>query len=105
LVFLLPEGHTGQEETFMKNVASRTGISVAVLAAAMAVVCAFFVPYGYPWPSLAWAVLACAVALGVAKSSIRPNPRMSDVIGDVEAESSRVPAAREREVVSTRAVW
>lgn len=59
MVFLLPDGHTRQEEAF----------------------------------SLAWAVVAYAVPVGVTKSSIGPNPWRSDVISDVEAESSRVPAA------------
>jgi hypothetical protein len=88
----------------MKNVASRTGISVAVFAAAMSMVWAFFIPHGYPWPSLAWAVLACAVAGWVGMSSIRSSPRMSDVIGDVEAESPRTAAAPKRGVVPTTAV-
>ena len=88
----------------MKNVASRTGISVAVFAAAMSMVWAFFIPHGYPWPSLAWAVLACAVAGWVGMSSIRSSPRMSDVIGDVEAEWPPTAAPPKRGVVSTSAV-
>jgi hypothetical protein len=83
----------------MKNVASRTVISVGVFAAAMSMVWAFFIPFGYPWPSLAWAILACAAAGWVAMSSIRVSPRMSDVIGDVEAESPRTAAAPKRGVV------
>jgi hypothetical protein len=88
----------------MKNIASRTVISVGVFAAAMSMVWAFFIPYGYPWPSLAWAILACALAGWVAMSSIRSSPRMTDVIGDVEAESPRTAAAPERGVVRTTAV-
>ena len=88
----------------MKNLASRTAISVGVFAAAMATVWAFFIPYGSPWPSLAWAVLACAVAGWVAMGSIRSSPRMSDVIGDVEAESPRTVAAPKRGVAATTAV-
>jgi len=88
----------------MKKHASRTGISVAVSAAAMSVVCTVVIPYGYPWPSLAWAVLACAAAVWVAKVSSSPIPQMSDVIRGVEAESPRVPAALGRGVVSRRAV-
>ena len=83
----------------MKSFASKTGISVAVAAAAMSVVWGFFVPYGYPWASLAWAVLACAVAFSVAKRSIRPASSMSDVISDVEAES---PRAQRRDPGSSR---
>jgi hypothetical protein len=88
----------------MKSISSRTGISAAVFAAAMSVVWAFFVPYGYPWPSLAWAVLACASAASVARGAVRPTPSMSEVIGAVEAESAQAPAAPRRGVVSTRAV-
>lgn len=88
----------------MKNVASRTAISVGMFAAAMSMVWAFFIPYGSPWPSLAWAVLACAVAGWVGMSSIRSSPRMSDVIGDVEAEFPRPAAVPKSGVVSTTAV-
>jgi hypothetical protein len=77
----------------MKNFASRTGISLAVLAAVMSVVFALYVPYGYPWPSVAWAALACAAAVWMAKSSSRPTRLMSDVLRDVDAESPRTPAA------------
>ncbi len=87
----------------MKNFASRTWISVAVSSAAMWVVSALFVPYGYPWPTVAWAVLACAAAVWVTKSSLGPTRQMSDVIDDVEAESPRAPAPPERGVVSARA--
>jgi hypothetical protein len=83
----------------MKNLASRTGTGIAVSAAALSVVWAFFLPSGYPWPSLAWAVLACAAAVWVAKRSIRPTPRMSDVISDVEGDSPPVPAGAGRGVV------
>ena len=88
----------------MKNIASRTVISVGIFTAAMSMVWAFFIPYGYPWPSLAWGILACAAAGWVAMSSIRSSPRMSDVIGDVEAESPRAAAAPKRGVVRTTAV-
>jgi hypothetical protein len=88
----------------MKNVGSRTVISVGVFAVAMSMVCAFFIPYGYPWPSLAWGVLACAAAGWLAMSSIRSSPLMSDVIGDVEAESPRIAAAPKRGVAPTTSV-
>jgi hypothetical protein len=86
----------------MKNFASRTGISIAVSAAAMSIVSALFVPYAYPLPSLACAVVACAAAVWMASSSIRPTPRMSDVISELEVESPRVLAAPESGLVSTR---
>jgi hypothetical protein len=70
----------------MRSFASRTGVRVAVAAAAMSIVSAVLIPYGYPWPSLAWAVLACGAAVWVAKDSIHPARSMSDVISDVEAE-------------------
>jgi hypothetical protein len=80
----------------MKNFASTTGISIAVSAAAMSIVSALFVPYGYPWPSLACAVLASAAAAWVARTSIRPTPRMSDLINDLEFESPRIRADPDR---------
>ncbi len=88
----------------MKNLASRTGIGVAVSVAAMSLVWAFFVPSGYPWPGVAWALLACAIAVAMAKRSILRPRSMSDVIGDVEAEPARARAAPERGVPSTRTV-
>jgi len=84
----------------MKNPASKTWSSVAVAAAAMSVVC-YFIPYGYPWPSLAWGVLACG-AVWAGMSSIRATPPLSDVINDVDAEGPR-PATRAHDVVSKKA--
>ena len=72
----------------MKNVVSRTLISVAALAGVISLAWPVFLPHGHPWPSLAWGVLACAVAVWVGMSTIRAAPRMSEVIGDVEAEST-----------------
>jgi hypothetical protein len=88
----------------MNDAASRTGIGFAVSAAVLSVVFALFVPYGYPWPALAWAVVAGAVGVWVAMRSIRPTVSIFEVIGDVEAEPPRTKAAPAREVVSTRAV-
>lgn len=76
----------------MRDIAARAGIGIAVSAAALALVCLFFVPYGYPWPSVAWAVLACGAAVWVAKASGRQGISMSEVIGGVEAEPDRRPA-------------
>jgi hypothetical protein len=83
----------------MKRVVSRTGIGIVIMAIAMSVVCAALIPYGHPWPSFAWAALACAAAVWVAKASISPSPSMSDVIRDVEAEAPRVSAASEHPIV------
>jgi len=91
------------QEGVMKRLASTTGIVVAVLAATLSAVWAFFIPYGYPWPSVAWAILACAAALSVVKASIRPSPSIGDVINDVEAESPRA-STPSRRVAQTRAV-
>jgi hypothetical protein len=77
----------------MMNFASTTGAVVALSAAALSVVCALFVPYAYPWPSVAWALLACAAVISVAKRSAPPSPSMSDVINDVEGEPARAPAS------------
>lgn len=80
----------------MKDLASRAGIGVAVAAAVLSIVSASFVPFAYPWPSVAWAVLACAAAVWVAKRSLRARPSMKDVISGVEAESPRAVAVPER---------
>ena len=79
----------------MKNFISRSGIAVAVAAAAMSVVWGFVVPYGYPWLSFAWALVACGAAVWVAKRSFAfgSSRSMSDVIGDVEEEPGQAPAA------------
>jgi hypothetical protein len=73
----------------MKNFASTTGGRVALSAAAISVICALFIPYGYPWPSLVWALVAGAAAVSVVKGAIRPSPSMNDVISGVEAEPAR----------------
>ena len=87
----------------MKTFESKTWSSVAVSAGAISVIWGFFVPYGYPWPSLALGVLACGIAVWLGLRSILPTPPLSDLINDVEAESPR-PATRTHDVVSGRAV-
>jgi hypothetical protein len=91
------------EEVSMKGFGSSAKVGVAVFAVMMSVVWALFVPYGNPWASFAWAVLACAAAVLVARGSGGPTPSMSDVIHRVEGELSQAPAAVERGVVPTRA--
>ena len=80
----------------MKYLVSRTGIIVAGSAATMAVVWAAFGPHAFPWLSLglslAWASLACVAVVWLVNGSVRPNRRLGDVIGDVEA-AARIPAA------------
>ena len=88
----------------MMNLASRTGSLLAVSAAAISIVLASFVPYGHPWASLSWAVLACAAAVWAAQSSSRPTPQMSDVIRNVEAEPPRIPVAMARGMASRGAI-
>lgn len=86
----------------MKNVVSRTGFGVAVGTAALSIIC-LFIPYGYPWPSVVWAMLACLAAVWVAQSSTRPNFSMGEVINSIEAESPRArvaPAVRPTKLVS-----
>ena len=83
----------------MKNVASTTGSHLALSAAAMSVICAWFIPYGYPWPSLAWAMVAFAAAVSVVKGTVRPMPSMRDVISGVEAEPARESVAPGRRAV------
>jgi hypothetical protein len=82
----------------MKNFAATMGTRMVLSAAGMSVICALFIPYGYPWPSLACALLACAAAVSVAKRSDRQSPSMSDVISGVEAEPARTSAPRTRGV-------
>ena len=84
----------------MKTITSRAGLTAAAGAAVMSVVWGVFVSYGYPWPTIAWAILACGLAVWVGIGSIRSTPRMSDVSGDAEAELPRASAAPRRGVVS-----
>jgi hypothetical protein len=84
----------------MKNFASTTGGQVTLFAAAMSVICAVFVPYGYPWLSLGCALLACAAAVSMAKRLITTSPSMNDVINDVEAEPAATAVAPGQRVVS-----
>ena len=83
----------------MKNFEATMGSGVALSAAAMSVICVVLIPFGYPWPSLACALLACAAAVWVAKRSMGPSLSMSDVISDVEAEPARASVAPGRRVV------
>ena len=70
----------------MKNLTARTGTVVVAFAAAMSILSASVLPYGYPWPSVAWGILACAVLAGIAMKAA-PQPRsIVDVITDVETE-------------------
>lgn len=73
----------------MKSITSRSGLAAAAGAAVMSGVFGVFVSYGYPWLTIAWGMLACGLAVWVRLGSIAPTPRMTDVIGDVEAESPR----------------
>jgi len=83
----------------MKTITSRSGLTAAAGAAVMSVVWGVFVPYGYPWATIAWAILACGLAFWVGIGSVPLTPRMTDVIDDVEAESPRASAASKRGVV------
>jgi hypothetical protein len=87
----------------MKNVASMAGPGVAMATAAMSIIC-LFIPYAYPWPSVAWAMLACVAAVWVAKYSNPEGPSVSDVIRGVEAESSLARAVPVRAVGTTRQI-
>jgi hypothetical protein len=95
----------GQEPTLalevvsMKDFASRTWIGLALSAAALSGICAFFITYAYPWPSVAWGVIACGIAVWVGLSSDRPSLQVGDVIDVVEAES-RVAAVPAQELTS-----
>jgi hypothetical protein len=82
------------EEVPMKSVGARTGTSIAASAAVMAIACGLFLPYGYPWPSVAWIVVGCAAAVWVARKSNPQSPSMSQVIGDVDAEAPKASARR-----------
>jgi hypothetical protein len=79
----------------VKHIIAPVVITVAVAAAAMAVVWGFIVPYGYPWLSLASAFVACGAAIWLVKRSAGSTRAMGDVIGDVEGEPGQA-AARPR---------
>jgi hypothetical protein len=81
------------EEVPMRNVASKAGMSIAIGAGAIAVAWGVFLPYGYPWPSLAWVVVACAAGIWAASENMSPSPAMGDVISGVEGEAAQDPAA------------
>ena len=68
----------------LKEFVSSQWTSVAVLVASMSVVCAIFVPYGFPWTGLAWASLALLAAALMAMRSTRS---IRQVIDDVETEA------------------
>ena len=72
----------------MKDFTIRAGSGFAVAAAATSVALALFVPYGHPWASLAWAVVACATAVWMGRVATRLTPRMSDVSSEIDAEPS-----------------
>jgi len=74
----------------MKDITFRAGSGFAASAAATSVVL-LFVPYGHPWASLAWAVVACATAVWMGRVATRLTPRMSDVISEIDAEPSYRP--------------
>jgi len=86
------------------NFASRAGSSVAIAAAVMSVTLAVFVPYGRPWASLAWAVLACAAAVWVRHGSVAPAPRMSEVIREIEAERQHAPGSNPETFTAKRSI-
>jgi hypothetical protein len=86
----------------MKSLDSKMWGHVAVSAAAISVIWGF-VPYGYPWPSVALGVLACGIGVWLGMTSILPTPPLSDVINDIEAESQG-PARRTHDIASGSAV-
>jgi len=92
------------DQTSPAHFTRRAGIALASSSAAMSIVWALFVPYAHPWPSLAWAVLACASAVWVARTPTVASPSMSEVIRGVETESPRGTGARERGVASDRTI-
>lgn len=77
----------------MKEFVSSQWTSVVVLVASMSVVCAIFVPYGFPWTGLAWASLALLAAALMAMRSTRS---IRQVIDDVETEARPAATAQER---------
>jgi hypothetical protein len=75
----------------VKNFGARAGTGVAASAAAMAILSASSVfPYGYPWPSVALGVLACAVLAGMVVKAAPQKRTIFDVISDVDAERAAV---------------
>jgi hypothetical protein len=84
----------------MKSMTSRIGFSVAGAAALMSAVFGVLIPYGQPWPTVTFAIVALAAAVWMGLASIRLTPRMTDVIGTVEAESPRTSVATKPGAVS-----
>jgi ABC-type uncharacterized transport system permease subunit len=76
------------------TVSTKTLGWVAVSAATMSAALAVLVPSGQPWTSLAFAVLACAAAGWAKQSLTSPQPTMSDLIREIEAEAPRVSGPR-----------
>jgi len=68
----------------LKEFVSRQWTSVVVLVASMSVVCAIFIPCGFPWTGLAWASLALLAAALMAMRSTRS---IRQVIDDIETEA------------------
>jgi hypothetical protein len=91
------------EEVSMKSLDSKTWGNVAVSAAALSAICGSFVPFGYPWPSVALGVLACGIGVWLGMTSILPSPPLSDLINDIEAESPG-PPTRTTDIVSGSAI-
>jgi hypothetical protein len=91
------------EEVSMKSFDSKMWGNVAVSAAALSAMWGLSVPYGYPWPSVALGVLACGIGVWLGMTSILPDPPLSDVINDIEAESQG-PARHTHDVVSGSAI-
>ncbi len=87
----------------MKSLDSKMWGNVAVSAAAISAIWGLFVPYGYPWPSVALGVLACGIGVWLGMTSILPDPPLSDVINDIEAESPG-PGTRTHDIVSGSAI-
>jgi len=87
----------------MKNLAARTAMGVAAMAAATSLAWTVLVPAGQTWPSLALAALAGVAAVWGVASSIRPTLQMCDVIRGVEGELARVPVVAKSGVASPRA--
>lgn len=79
----------------VKNIIAPVVITVAVAGAALAVVWGFVLPYGYPWLSLASALVACGAGVWLVKRSAGSTRAMGDVIGDVEREPGRVAVPKQ----------
>jgi hypothetical protein len=74
----------------MKDHVSGWWTSGLALIASMSVVGAIFIPFGFPWGGLVWAIAALTTAFWVASTSRRA---ITQLVGDIDAQPPSTPFA------------